>query len=309
MNFPTEQLLDTAERQLALGQVDAAIETLRQVLSSEPDLAVAHALLALGLVDKKRLHAAAHEAGQALALDPEESYVQYAAAHVALARREFERAERHITRALQINPDASSFLLTAADIAELTNDKKQAQSFLQEAAAKDPESANVWAALARFSQRAGERAKCYEYADKALQLEPQNTQALVAKGYALLADNQIQDAMQHCRWALANNAENESALGLLTAIKARSNWFLGLWWRFNQSVGAGGMGRTIVILLGMYLLYRAMTIFLVDQQMAGASTVLTALWLGFVAYTWFAPVIFMRMLKKELEQISLKHDF
>jgi len=32
-------------------------------------------------------------------------------------------------------------------------------------------------------------------------------------------------------------------------------------------------------------------------------------WLGICAYSWFAPVVYRRMLEKELQQVSLRADF
>ena len=40
-----------------------------------------------------------------------------------------------------------------------------------------------------------------------------------------------------------------------------------------------------------------------------AATLLTVCWLGVVAYTWVAPSLFERMLKKELASVQLKPDF
>ena len=96
---------------------------------------------------------------------------------------------------------------------------------------------------------------------------------------------------------------------MLAAIKARQNWFLGVWWRFQTWVTAGSSRRAIALLVGMYLLYRAAGIALVDHGLKTWTPALSIVWLGFCVYTWFAPGIFMRSVRRELETVKLRPDF
>ena len=78
------RLFNHAVAQLGRGQVDAAIETLARLLGQSPDDADAHALRALCLLRRKRLHAARLEAGTALSLEPDSVF-----AHRAMATEGF----------------------------------------------------------------------------------------------------------------------------------------------------------------------------------------------------------------------------
>ena len=67
MSFPElERWLLQAQRQMEQGHLEGAAESLRRVLTLDPDLADAHAMLALCLLDLRRLHAAQHEAELAM---------------------------------------------------------------------------------------------------------------------------------------------------------------------------------------------------------------------------------------------------
>jgi hypothetical protein len=61
-------------------------------------------------------------------------------------------------------------------------------------------------------------------------------------------------------WALRQDPADRGALRLMASIKARRNPFLGLWWRYATWMGSLGEGRAIVVLLGMYVVYRLGTI-------------------------------------------------
>ncbi|MBI4864898.1 MAG: hypothetical protein HY815_32260 [Candidatus Riflebacteria bacterium] len=54
---------------------------------------------------------------------------------------------------------------------------------------------------------------------------------------------------------------------------------------------------------------RATRSLLFDQGHETASTVLLLTWFVFCVYTWFAPVLFDRMLKKELSGVELSDRF
>ena len=92
-------------------------------------------------------------------------------------------------------------------------------------------------------------------------------------------------------------------------MKARQSKTLGLWWRY--SVWMGGLGSTagIAILVGAFFAYRTANILLEEFGRQQFATLLSYAWLGIVAYTWFAPALFDRMVKKELESVSLQPDF
>jgi hypothetical protein len=70
-----------------------------------------------------------------------------------------------------------------------------------------------------------------------------------------------------------------------------------------------GTTRAIVILLGMFVLYRVLVIAVTQQGYPQVAQVIDWAWLAFVVYTFAAPQIFKRALDKELAQVKLSKDF
>ena len=46
-----------------------------------------------------------------------------------------------------------------------------------------------------------------------------------------------------------------------------------------------------------------------DARSPAATSLVSMGWLAVAAYTWFAPGVFQRMLRRELEQVQLRSDF
>jgi len=129
--------------------------------------------------------------------------------------------------------------------------------------------------------------------------------ALVLMGHVLLRRGQVQEAWEHARSALSEDATDAEALQLLCEVKARTSWFLGLWWRWNSWLNVLGDSRQIVVLLGLFLLYRVARQLAHDLDRPGLASVLNLVWLGFVVYTWVGPGMFQRMLRRELRGVRL----
>ncbi|MFY0527068.1 tetratricopeptide repeat protein [Archangium gephyra] len=118
-DFPSFHWRHYAQVQLARGDHRGALETLRRGLAQEPEDPEAHALLSLVLLSLKRPHAAEHEAGIALSLEPMLPLAHAAAASAAMARRRFKDAEQHLKNLLELEPDDTSNLRLQARFLEL----------------------------------------------------------------------------------------------------------------------------------------------------------------------------------------------
>jgi tetratricopeptide (TPR) repeat protein len=304
-----EQLMDRARAQIGHGNLAAAIESLRQALSLDPDYASAHALLALCLHDERRLHAAEHEARLAIGLDPDSAVAHYAAAIVALAQRDFARAEEHFGRAIALQPEHTHSLLGLARLYQLWNRPQEALPLLEKARELAPDDADTWAALADYykSQRDFDRAE--RFAREGLKLNPENTDALLAMGEVLLQRGDTAGAREHALLVLRHNANHEGGIHLLSAVKAHESPVLGLWWRFNAFFGGGSIMRRVVMLLGIYLAYRVGVLVVGDLGYPGLQGVLALAWIGFCIYTWVGPALFQKQLKRELEPATLDSKY
>lgn len=304
-----ERFIAAARHQLRQGNARRAVEILRQLLAADPDHADAHAVLAICLLELRRAHAAEHEAGIALALDPDSLSAVHAAAVAATARRKLDRAEEHYRRLLERLPELAAAHLGLAHVLELSGRRAAALPHLEKALALDPEDPDVLAALGEHHLRGGDLGPAEERARQALELEPEHQDALILMGHLLLRRGRVAEAKEHAIWALRHDPSHRAALYLMAAVKARSNPFLGLWWRWSTWMGTLGDGRAILVLLAAYALYR---VGVISADVAGQAELAQALswvWLALVAYTWLGPGIFRRALARELQQVELGEEF
>ncbi|MGO1069401.1 tetratricopeptide repeat protein [Lysobacter sp. CA199] len=305
----TDHLYRMAERYYAHGRVDAAIDALLRLLGEDAEQADAHAFLALCLVKRKRLHAANLEAQRALELAPESGFAHLAAAIVAIARREFESAQSHLLTARESDPDSAAIADAFARLYLAWGRDAQALEHARRACELDPDDPDYPALLASLELRRGDRARAEALARDVLRAHPEHLEALCVLGHCELAAGRTDSARDHAAWALQIDPTDGDALTLMAAVKARRSWLLGLWWRLQSFVSAGSRTRAVTLLLGIFLLYRVALIALPQNGLSQWTGPLSYAWLAFCAYTWIAPGLFWRSLKKELDQVKLRPGF
>jgi tetratricopeptide (TPR) repeat protein len=309
LNAAANLRLRRAGAQLARGQVDAAIETLAMLLGDEPDDADAHALLALCLARRKRLHAARMEAETSLQLDPENVFAHRAMALVLSFSRRFQEALKHLQAAQALAPDDALVEIDLAGLHLAWQHVDAALPHAQRARELLPDSEEPLVMLARVAAEGGRRDQAEALAREALEIDPESVDALVIVGDAALAAGRVDDAREHAAWALQQDPEHAGALELICSIKARQSPWIGLWWRFQAFVTSGGGTRAVAILLGIFLSYKTGAIVLEEYGRPDAAQLLRYVWLGFCVYTWVAPEVFLRALRRELQQVRLRPDF
>jgi tetratricopeptide (TPR) repeat protein len=303
------QLKSRAQSHLAHGSNAAAIEILRQALTFEPDDADAHALLALALHGARRLTAARLEAGRAITADPESSLAHLASATVHYSARDWEAARSHARTAAAGAPDDAITLSLVADLFRAMGDLDAADEPLAHALELAPDDPSVraiagWAARARR-----DTALAWAHAKAALVADPSHGSALVLRGQLHLDEGHTEAAREHALWALRESPNDPRALALLVSVKARSSLALGLWWRFNSVLIAGGRNRAVAWLVGVFLFKRLIELTLGDFGYRSTASAITWLWFAFCVYTWLGPAMFQRALRRELDDVQLRGDF
>jgi Flp pilus assembly protein TadD len=296
-----------ARQRLRAGDARGAIEQLRRVLSEDPSLAEAHALLAYALYNAKRVYAARVECDQALALEPENITAHLAAALVAIAERKPALAQEHVDAAVALSPDNANSYEVQARVCELRGDRAGEHAALEKALSLAAEDTEIMAKLGFLHLRQRQYPRALELAQHALENEPENATALCLMGYVHLADGDIEAARDHAIWAL-RNGKQEGALRLLAAIKAKQSLLLGVWWRYSVWLQALGEARIAFVLVGSYLVYRVASVFARSRGSEAADLVDDA-WYAICIYSWVAPSLFQRSLRRELDQIKLRSDF
>jgi len=305
----SSSLLNLAYQRLQAGQNDGAIDSLRQLLAEDSDNAEAHALLAICLINMRRVHAARAESSLALAADAQSPLAHYAMAVVSIALRQFKDAEQHLRQLLDMEPLNPVYHRTLAELYQLTNRPLLRLAQLEKALELGPNDPANLVALAQYHRGEGHWEQAEGYARQALQSAPGYPAAVIVLGHLLLRKGETAAAREHAIWALQENANDRSALLLITAIKARESIFLSLWWRLNAWMSERGTTRAIVILLAMFVVYRVVVIAVTQQGYPQAAQFIDWAWLAFVVYTFAAPQIFKRALDKELVQVKLSKEF
>lgn len=304
-----QHALERAHARLRYGDPAGAVDILCEALAREPDSGVLHSALAQALLRQRRWTAAQHEAQQGLALEPESAYAHYSLATVHGLRGQHRRALPHLEQAVALAPEDEDYQLALARALDALGRRAEARAHFERAQQLAPDSAEVLAALGdwHFAQRDWRAARhCYQ---EALGREPQHAAALIGMGSLLLRAGRTEAARDHALWVLQQNAGHAGALWLLSGVKARENPLTGLWWRFNSWLAIGGSTRWILLAICLYVVVRLVSITLRQFGHGAASQVVDFAWLGFVIYTWVAPVHFQKQLRKELDQVRLAQDF
>lgn len=300
--------LERAERFLELGRPDAAITVLRRVLSIDPNMADAHALLSVALLSVKRLVAAEHEAGQALVHDGESAFAHLAMAQVLLARRRLKRAEEHARQSLAFGATPHA-MLCLAEIHGRNGDRKAQDATLQEALERFPARPSLLAAASAAALERDDKFQARQLAEEALRLDAESGDALRAMARVLLFEGDLGEARNVITVLLQTDASDETNLHLLASLRAAESPLLGPWWKFATWVVSRGELAATLIVLGAFIVYRLVTTWAELNGHPNVAGVVQALWLGVVLYSWTAPVAFRRMIEKELREVELRPDF
>jgi tetratricopeptide (TPR) repeat protein len=298
-----------ARLSIARGDLRGAIDSLRWALSGDPLSAQAHAILALCLIDTKRLHAAEHEATRALELEPELRLSHLAMAQVRFAQHRLREAEGHLDEVQRLDPEGQPAFRLRASIASARGRPREAVSVLEKARSVDPEDTDTRIALGRAYIDVNDLPHAEEISVEVLREHAESHAGLVLRGWVLLLKGQTGDAREHALMALRQNGESSQALRLLVAVKARSSPLLGLWWRYNAWMSARSSSSRVLVLLGMFVAYRLALIVTAQHGLDQVNRVVMFVWLAFVAYSWAGPAMFQRMLRRELASVKLRKDF
>jgi tetratricopeptide (TPR) repeat protein len=304
-----ERWLLRAEDQRRRGDWDGAIDSLRNVLTQEPEHAIAHASLAFALLGARRLPGAIIEADLALGFGGGEAYCHLAAAAVAHAQRKLDVAWQHCLVALEAQPEDLDAHVIGAHIRLHQREHELARGLLQRALELEPQSPEALVMLARVELDDGQLAEAGRLAGQALESEPGHVDAHVVAGHIDLRRGDLAAAEEHARFALRQDPTGEEAIHLWTSLKARRSWTLGLWWRLNAFVALRSERRMLMIMVGTFMLVRLAIILADAAELSMVSSLLSLGWLAFCAYTWVAPAFFRRMIERDLVQVTLRSDY
>jgi Tfp pilus assembly protein PilF len=292
-----------ADARLRAGDWRDAVDILRRALTLEEGDARAHAVLALALLAGNRLSGAESEARRALELDGGSAHGHYAIAAVLHARGHDDEAWQYCAVAIEDSIDHDTDIavhVLGAAISEARKKRRQARTLLESILHRAPSSTTARLALARIELADGRLAEAARLADDALRDKPRDPGAHVIAGLVDLAQGDVDAAERHARFALSENATHPDAIRLWSAIKTRKNRALGTLWRFNTWLGARSDDRQVALLVGAYLVVQLCMILVGRLGYPMVQPILLWVWVGFCIYSWYAPVLFEKLLAREI---------
>lgn len=290
--------LDRAHVLLAQSRHDLAEKELRQELSGDADNAMAHALLALCLGERKEFDEATQEAKQAIALAPDEPYFHYVLASVLDLRDWLDEAEASVKEAIRLDPQEPDYFSLQASIhfqQRRWQDALESAELGLQIDAEHVESNNMRAmALVKL----GRKAEAGQTIESALARDPDNAITHANQGWTLLEQRQHVKAMEHFREALRLDPDLEWArAGIVEALKARHfiyRWMLMyFFWMSKLSYKVQW-----ALVIGGYIGQRILRQ-LANDNPAWAPLIWPVIiaYLAFVIMTWTATPLFNLLLR------------
>ena len=266
-------------------------------------------MLAANLLEKSRVHAAEYELKCALQLDPREPFLFLLQARLHTLRNRPKMAIRSCDEALSIDPEFYEAHLQKSIAYMLMGKTRPALDCIHSAASIYPDGLTVVLAFGNYYFDIGNFEQAEAYALEALKQDAQNDDCNVLMGKIALARGRMADAEYHSKFAIMNNPESAEALLLLANIKARQNWFLGLWWRLNSQLSTMTDLKRTTWLIGAYVVFSFLAQGIGDFGYPTTAMFVAYFWLAFAVYTWLALPLYHRSLKKELTQFQFGRNF
>lgn len=281
---------DWFERALVLshlGRPRDAEQALREALRSDPDDAIAHAMLALVLSELERPDDAIESADAAIALAPELPLGFTARAQALLALERYQQAEESAVEAIRLEPeDAENHTVLAAILANRGR-WQDALAAAEKALSLDPDSETA-RGLRAYTLAMSERGADWEEAAReTLAVAPDSSLAHALAGHAHLSGGSEREAVERFREALRLDPESEGAqAGLAQALKAAHPLFRPFFRFFIWQERLSTRWK-IAVVVGPLIAIRAL-------RPAADNPFVIALivaWILFVAATWLSVPI------------------
>lgn len=280
--------LDAAFAFASHGDWDRVVPAARQALSSDPQDSSAHALLALGLAHMEQAAEAVTIGRRAVALDPESPFTHYALGCALLEHDDVRGAERSAREALRLEPDGSAHALLGQVLAR----QRRWQDVLDTAGQGlqiEPAHAGCANLRAMALGNLGRVAEAETAVRGVLTLDPDNAHAHANRGWMLLRQSNVEEALESFRTALRMDPSLEWArAGIIEALKARKGVYR-LFLQYALWMGTLTSRQRWMVVFGLYVGGRmARTALKHNPELMPVLGPLVALYALFVVASWIA---------------------
>ncbi|MEY4588545.1 MAG: hypothetical protein RL497_621 [Pseudomonadota bacterium] len=291
------------------GQLLNGIELIKTLLSTDPNNAMGHGILAYALLKQMRLHAAEYELKIALQLAPNEPFFHSVSARILFLQNKPKAALAACDQALQLNPQYANIHELKANILMANKRTPEAFKCINSMAALEPNSANTACTFAEYYHATGDNKKAMAYTLDALKINAQHQDANILMGRLLLLKGEMPEALYHARLCIMMDPNSATALGLLADVKSRQNIFLAPWWKFNAKLSQMSRLAQVGVLIFGYVFFGLLANIIKDSGHPNIGIAISFFWLGIAIYSWVALPLYQRMVAKEIQQFSFRADY
>lgn len=162
--------LKASELYLA-GNNEEAVKYQLQAIEINPNKAESYAVLSSMYIDLKQINKAVEAVEKAVAMQSNNSRIQYQAGIAYWQNKEPKKAVKHFSRAVKLNPQDTNYLINLGGVYENLNDRKSARKVYEKAIAIDPEYVPALNLLGQLENDEGNREKGIELLKRALEIE------------------------------------------------------------------------------------------------------------------------------------------
>jgi Tfp pilus assembly protein PilF len=267
----------------AVGAEARAIEFFKQALAAQPHHLGALVQLAAVYIDTGKAAQALEVLADARAGAPNNAVVRRLFALCYLQRSDVPRARQEAEESVRLAPNDGVSHTVLGRILARRQDFRGAEAAFRRGAELAPDTTYCLVNLGYFLVGRRRLKDAAVVADDAGRAAPDDFGVLLLRGDVALRLGKAEEARDFALWALSQKATNREAIRLLVSVKARQNWFLGLWWRLTANIWL----RLLLVIASVPL----------------------GLWFVPAIYLIAGRVIFDRMIKAELKTVKLKPGF
>jgi tetratricopeptide (TPR) repeat protein len=216
------------------GRYEQAEESLRRSLTDEPDFALAHAFLALCMVERKAWKDATDESERAIGLAPDNPFTHHVYARVMLERNLVDEAEKAAKQAVELDPYDADLHYTLGAVQMAQRRWPAALEQADEGLRLDAEHIQCANLRAMALVKLGRKGEADHVMKGVLSRDPDDAFSHANQGWTALNQSDPKKALEHFREALRLDPTLEYAqAGMIEAMKARYliyrlmlRWFL-----------------------------------------------------------------------------------
>lgn len=284
---------------LRVGQTDRAKSLAMDYIAANPDDPFGHLSLAQVISELGHTQQALDTVETALARAPDDDQAHLQRGSLLAELGRYAEAEDAMRRAIELDPSWGPSHAVYAQLLSACDRNIEALQRTEHALSLSPDLPWLHTLRARLLLFVHPRhwTISEEAVRTALRMNPESSQSHSILGLVLLRGGKNQESEKAFRAALRINPRDVLAIrGLSELVKGKSPLYRPMLW-FGQLMSRLGQDGQLGVLFGLWALY-ATSRTVIPNGNQSAADLLTAVYLGFCAYTWFAEPITRALLKR-----------